>query len=207
MARQGVIQNTKGKSVVTPLGEALWVKVIEPDYKFDAKGKYSADVVLDPSDEGAAKFIKVMEGLRDRALAEAKENLAPAKAKQVVSREVFWEDTDKEGEPTGKIVIKTKANAIDYNEEAVNIPVFNAKGIEEEGWNSLIGNGSKVKLQVWASPYHMANGNYVGISYKLKKVQIIELSAYSGGGDEGFGDETGDGFGEEVAATATDSDF
>ena len=206
MARQGVIQNVKGKSVVTPLGEALWIKVTEPDYKFDAKGKYSADVVLDPNDESAAKFITVMESLRDRGLAEAKENLSPAKAKQVVSREVFWEDTDKEGEPTGKIIIKTKANAIDYNDEAVNIPVFNVKGIEEVGWKNLIGNGSKVKLQLWASPYHMANGNYVGISYKLKKVQIIELSAY-GGGDEGFGDETGEGFGEAEVAASTDSDF
>jgi len=204
--RTGPIQNTKGKSVVTPLGEALWVKVIEPDYKFDAKGKYSADVVLDPKDESTAHFIKGMENLRDRALAEAKENLAPAKAKQVVTREVFWEDTDKDGNETGNIVIKTKANAIDFKENAVTIPVFNAKGIEEQDWNTLIGNGSKIKLQVWASPYHMANGNYVGISYKLKKVQIVELSEFSGGADEGFGDETGEGFGEDVAV-AGDSDF
>jgi len=207
MARQGVIQNVKGKSVVTPLGEALWVKVIEPDYKFDAKGKYSADLVLNPEDESTATFVKAMEQLRDRAIAEAKENLAPAKAKQVVTREVFWADTDKEGNETGNIVIKTKANALDYNDEAVSVPIFNAKGIEEENWNQLIGNGSKLKLQLWASPYHMANGNYVGISYKLKKVQIIELSSY-GGGDEGFGDETGDGFGEAVVETvASDSDF
>jgi len=207
MARQGVIQNTRGKSVVTPLGEALWVKVVEPDYKFDTNGKYSADLVVDPKDETVAAFVKTMEGLRDRALAEAKENLTPAKAKQVVTRDVFHEDTDKEGNPTGNIVLKTKANAIDYQGNAVSVPVFNAKGIEEQDWNSLIGNGSKLKLQLWASPYHMANGNYVGVSYKLKKVQIIELSEYSGGGDEGFGDETGEGFGATAEVTTTDSDF
>lgn len=206
MARQGVIQNTKGKSVVTPLGDALWVKVIEPDYKFDAKGKYSADLILDPNDNDAAAFVTTMEALRDRALAEVKENLSPAKAKSVTTREVFWEDTDKDGNETGKIIIKTKANAVDYNDEAVSIPVFNAKGIEEENWKDLIGNGSKLKLQVWASPYHMANGNYVGISYKLKKVQVVELSAYSGG-DEGFGDESGEGFGETPETPPTDSDF
>ena len=202
-ARQGVIQNTKGKSIVSPLGEALWAKVVEPDYKFDVNGKYSVDLVLDPNDEAVSAFLKTMEGMRDRALEEAKENLTPAKAKSVVTRDVFHEDTDKDGNETGKIVIKAKAGAVDYKGNAVNIPIFNAKGIEEMDWNKLIGNGSKIKVQMWASPYHMANGNYVGISYKLKKLQIIELSEY-GGGDEGFGDETGSGF---DAATEEDDDI
>lgn len=202
--RQGVIQNTKGKSIVTPLGEALWVKVVEPDTKFDAAGRYSADLVLNPKDEATAKFIEMMETMRDKALAEAKENLTPAKAKQVVTRDVFHEDTDQDGNETGKIVIKTKAAAIDYKGNPAPIPVYNAKGIEEENWNKLIGNGSKIKLQVWASPYHMANGNYVGVSYKLKKVQVVELNEYSAGGDDSFGDETDGGFDAAVADAATD---
>jgi len=202
--RQGVIQNTKGKSIVTPLGEALWVKVVEPDTKFDAAGRYSADLVLDPNDETVAKFIEMMEAMRDKGLEEAKENLAAAKAAQVVTRDVFHQDTDKEGNETGKIVIKTKAAAVDYKGNAAPIPVYNAKGIEQENWNTLIGNGSKIKLQVWASPYHMANGNYVGVSYKLKKVQVVELNEYAAGGDDSFGDETDGGFDSAEIDAAVD---
>jgi hypothetical protein len=85
--------------------------------------------------------------------------------------------------------------------------VFNSKGIVQEDFNKLIGNGSTLKLQIWASPYHMASDNSVGISYKLKKVQLIELKEYSGG-DDAFGDESGSGFEDsDDTAVNTDEDF
>lgn len=204
--RQGVIQNTKGKSLVTPAGSSLWTKLDEPNYKFNPKGTYEAGIVLDPSDDAVARFIAQMEKLRDAGLAEAKENLSPAKANKIESRPVYHQEEDAEGEETGNIIIKTKAYSVDYDGNPQKVPVFSSKGIEQENFTTLIGNGSTLKLQVWASVYHMPNGNSVGVSYKLKKVQIIELKEYSS--DAGFSDESGSGFADTTEeSVATTEDF
>ena len=55
----------------------------------------------------------------------------------------------------------------------------------------------------------MANGNTVGLSAKLKKIQVLKLEEFSGSSD-GFGDESGEaGFGDDAEEKfeATNSDF
>jgi hypothetical protein len=198
--RKGVIQNTKGKSLVTPAGKSLWVKVDKPDYEYDPKGKYEANLVLDPEDDQAAKFIAAMEKLRDVAVAEAKEGLKPNKAESLKVRPVFHDHDDGDS-----VIIKTKSYAVDFDGNAQTVPVFSAKGIQLEK-APLIGNGSTIKIQVWASPYHMASDNSVGISFKLKKLQIIKLEEFAG--DDGFADESGSGFEDSSEGTVnTDDDF
>ncbi|MBT7685136.1 MAG: hypothetical protein HN669_06140 [Candidatus Marinimicrobia bacterium] len=205
--RKGAIQETKGKSLVTPAGSSLWTKVDKPTFDYNPKGQYEAGIVVDPADEGVAKFIATMEKLRDAAVKEAKGNLSEAKGNKLVIRDIVKDDEDKDGNSTGLVVIKTKAYAVDFDGNTVTIPVFNSKGIVQEDFNKLIGNGSTLKLQIWASPYHMASDNSVGISYKLKKVQLIELKEYSGG-DDAFGDESGSGFEDsDDTAVNTDEDF
>lgn len=206
--RQGVIQKTKGKALVTPTGSALWVKVTEPDFTYDPKGKYEAQIVVDPADPAIAKFIETLTTMRDAALEEAREGLKAPKNKSVVGRDVVAPEYDREGEETGKVIIKAKAYAVDFDGNPQKIEVFDVRGRKEDNWTTLIGNGSKIKLQVWASAYHMANGNIVGISLKLKKIQVIDLSEFAGASD-GFGDESGEeGFGDTAdnveAPTVTD---
>ena len=206
MAR--VINETKGRAVVTPRGSASWVKIKDPDTTFDSDGIFSANIVFDPEAEDVQKFISNLEKLRDKAFAEVKRDLAPAKAKSLVVKDVFFEEMDSEGNETGKIFLKTKTKAkgVDRNgnEYKTTIPVFDEKGIEQKDWSALIGNGSVIKLQVWANPYYMANGNFVGITLKLKKIQIIDLIKYEAGG-ETFTDESGSGF-EDTSENFEDSD-
>lgn len=197
--RKGVIQNTKGRSLVTPAGKAMWVKVDKPDYEYDPKGKYEANLVLDMEDEATAKFIASMEKLRDAAVAEAREGLSEVKAKKLMVRDVYHESDD------GNFYLKTKSYAVDFEGNPQTIPVFNIKGVEYEKV-PLIGNGSVIKLQLWVSPYHMASDNSVGLSYKLKKVQVINLEEYAGA--DGFTDESGSGFEDSTDEEVnTDEDF
>lgn len=207
MARNSVIQNTKGKSMVTPLGSAMWVKILEPDTTYDAKGKYEAQIVCNPNDEKVQAFVKGLETMGNKALEEAKENLKAPKDKSVFLRDLVTPEVDKEGNETGNIVIKAKAPAEDYEGRPVTIGVYDVKGRKEDNWDKLIGNGSKIKMEVFAFPYHMANGNSVGVSLRLKKVQVVELNEYNGG--SAFGDESGDeGFGDtEETFEATGTDF
>ena len=206
MALMSVIQNTKGRSLVTPLGSAMWVKILEPDTTFDPAGKYEAQIICNPNDEKVAAFVKAVKSIADKALEEAKENLKPPKDKSVFLRDIFTNEVDKEGNETGNIVIKAKSPAEDRDGNKITIPVYDVKGRKEDAWNKLIGNGSKIKMEVWAFPYHMANGNSVGVSMRLKKVQVVELNEYNG--NSGFGDESGEeGFGdtdETFEPTGTD---
>lgn len=208
MARQGLIQKTRGKSVVTPAGSAMWVKVVEPDFTYDPKGKYEAQIICDPKDKAVASFIKMLETMTNSAMEEAREQLKPPKNKTLVARDVVATEYDKEGNETGNVIIRAKAFAVDYEGKPQKVEVYDVKGIKQNDWNTLIGNGSTIKMQVWASPYHMANGNQVGVSLKLKKVQVLDLKAYEGASD-GFGDESGEeGFGDtEETFAASDSDF
>lgn len=204
--RKSVVDSVKGKSLVTPLGTSKWTVINEPRYDYNPKGQYEASICMDPEDENVAKFIVVMEKLRDAAVKAAKEEMTAPKFAKLTVRDILREEEDKEGNLTGLVQLKTKAYAVDFDGNEQTIPVFNAKGIEMEGFKKNIGNGSKLKLQLWASPYHMASDNSIGISFKLKKVQLIEHVEY-GGGDEGFGDESGSGFEDTAEAVSVDEDF
>lgn len=202
-----VISKVKGKSVVTPAGSALWVKVLEPEYRFDKeKGEYEAQIVVNPKDEKVAAYIAGMQKMADAALAEARENLKPPKNKSVVARDVVTLEYDKDGNETGNVIIKAKAKAIDFDGNPFKVDIYNVKGQKEDDWSTLIGNGSTIKLQAWVGPYYMANGNTVGLTAKLKKVQVLDLVSYD---DAGFGDESGEeGFGDDGESfEATDGDF
>ncbi len=198
--RKGIIQNTKGKALVTPAGEAFWIKVDKPDYEYNPQGKFEANLILDPEDANVAKFIDTMEKLRDRAVEEAKGAMKPEKAAKVTVRDVF-----KEHGEDNLVLLKTHTKAVDFEGNAQTVPVFNVKGVEYDTV-PIVGNGSICKLQVWASPYHMASDNSVGISFKLKKVQVLKLEEV---GDAGFTDESGSGFEDlsDDSAVNTEEDF
>ena len=206
MARKGIIQNTKGRALVTPAGSAMWVKVVEANYKFNPKGEYEAQIICDPKDPKVKVYIDTLQKMTDDAVAEAREALKPPKDKSVVSREVTRPEYDKEGNETGNVIIKAKSFAVDYDGNPQKPEVYDVKGVLQENWNQLIGNGSTIKIQAWVSPYHMANGNVVGVSAKLNKIQILDLKVY---GDDGFGDESGEeGFGDTAEVfESTGTDF
>lgn len=187
-----MFSKTKMVNVVTPVGGALWAKVIEPDFKFDKDGRYECTLILDPEDKDPAvaaatqKFIDSVDAMLENAYKTASEEVAPAKAKSLSKQSPIKEHLDKEGNETGLWAFKAKSKA-KFRDEDITIPIYDVKAklIEDPG---LIGNGSKIKLQAGLKPYYMASSNTVGISVRLKRVQIIDLNPYSG--DSGFTDES-----------------
>jgi len=198
------IKNTKpfavkGMNITTQKGEAVWCKVVTPDRMYNEHGDLSTSLACDPDDPAVAAFVERLEELRDTAYSEAVETFGPAKGKQVKVRDVFTEEFDKEGNPTGKIIFKAKLKDIDIRKEKgdqCTITVVDAKRNPMKTV-PLVGNGSIVRLVVYANPYYMANTKEVGISMIWTKMQIIELVEFNGGGADGFDDE--DGF--EAAAS------
>jgi len=203
----------KGFNVTTPKGKALWCKIAEPDRKYTPTGELSMSLVCDPGDPTVVAFISKLEEVRDIALAETKKTLG-AKGGAYTTKEVFSEEYDQEGEPTGKVIFKMKLKDIDGRKERGkqhSITVVDAKR-QVVNPIPLVGNGSDVKCVVFANPYSMASTKSVGVSMIWDKMQIIELISFGGGDAGGFDEE--DGFeapsepsGINSIADADDTDF
>lgn len=183
----------KGTSIFTPKGEALFCKVVEPDYRFNAKGVYETSLVCDRTPVVEA-FIEKIQTMSDTALAEARDSkgeakIAPQKLK-TLTQEVFYKDEyDKEGNETGRVVFKFKMNNVDDLPKDKNkVKVVDSKGITIKNV-PLVGNGSTIKCKIYANPYYMATTNKIGVSFKWEAMQIIDLVSFNK--DAGFDVEEG----------------
>ena len=191
--------SVKGIRTVSPRGEALWCKVREPDYQYNAKGDYSTTLICDPNDETVQAFIEKLEALRDEAYEETKETLG-AKGKGVVKKDVYDEHLDEDGEDTGLIKFKFKVKDADDKDKAIRVVDSQRNTIKDI---PLVGNGSIIRCSAYANPYYMASSKTVGISLIWEQMQLIKLVEYSGGDDfeeeDGYvSDDNGDDFEEET---------
>ena len=182
-------------------GNALWAKVFEPDTKFDPNGTYSIQVTI-PEEEAAGICEYLDKVVQERFDEEVK---AKPKMKNSLSTKAGYEPHyDKDGNETGlvefRFKLKAKVQTRDgslYDQKPI---VVDAKRNPMDS-NNLIGNGSIVKVAFEPIPYVMASTKQVGVSLRLKGVQVIELVEYGNGGASMFDEE--DGFVAEKMELAT----
>ena len=172
-------------------GNALWAKVFEPDTRYVPEGEYSIQVVL-PETE-AAEVCEQLENMAQAKLAEVVKE--QPKLKNVLStRTPFEDETDETGNPTGNVLFKTKMKArIKSRDGRVyeqKPAVVDAKRTPLDG-SQLIGNGSLVKVAVEPVPYMMQSTKQVGVTLRLKAVQIINLVEYGNTTSSIFDEEDG----------------
>lgn len=172
-------------------GNALWAKVFEPDTKFDPNGTYSIQVTI-PEEEAAGICEYLDKVVQERFDEEVK---AKPKMKNSLSTKAGYEPHyDKDGNETGlvefRFKLKAKVQTRDgslYDQKPI---VVDAKRNPMDS-NNLIGNGSIVKVAFEPVPYVMASTKQVGVSLRLKGVQVIELVEYGNGGASMFDEEEG----------------
>jgi len=191
---------------VTKVGKALFPHLNEPDTKFEEDGVYTVNLILEADeaqeltdrlkpvfDEGYEKHCK------ERKKPELKQHDRP-----------WYQEMDTDGNYTGSIVFKFKMKAKTSKGIEQRPALFDAK---KNPMNEVIGNGSMIRVSFdpncWFVP---ALG--VGLSLRLRGVQVTKLVEYNGGRDAnsmGFDDE--DGFEtasammNEDTATSSTSDF
>lgn len=172
-------------------GKARWAKVFEADTRYVPEGEYSVQVVL--SEQEAADVCEQLDKMAQAKLAEVvKEN---PKLKTVLStRPTYEADTDEAGTPTGDVIFKAKMKARVKSREGKVYEqkpmVVDAKKTPMEG-NTLIGNGSTIKIAVEPIPYMMQATKTVGVSLRLKAVQVIDLVEYGNNAVSIFEEEDG----------------
>jgi len=172
-------------------GKANWAKVFEPDTRFVPEGEYSVQVIV-PETE-AQDLCEQLDGMAQAKLEETVKE--QPKLKTVLStRHSYEEDTDELGNPTGSLVFKAKMkariksrNGQVYEQKPA---VVDAKRTPMDG-NQLIGNGSVVKVAVEPVPYMMPSTKQVGVSLRLKAMQVIEMVEYGNNTNSIFDEEDG----------------
>lgn len=183
--------DVKGISVVSPKGELEWCKYLEPDTKYNADGELSVNLLLDPNDAKAKEFIGKLEDLRDTAMNELRENLG-AKGKQWSTNDVIAEHFDKEGEPTGKVIVKCKLKDIAKRKATGKAHTIQASGPNKENLSAnktIVGNGSIGVVGCFAYPYEMASTKKVGVTLMWQKLRVFDLVSYASEEDDLFGTE------------------
>ena len=109
------------KKLKNVTGNAMWVKVFEPDTKFNPDGVYSVDL-LKPQLE-ATNLSDYLEGLvNDRLEEEMKSN--PKYKGKLSTHLPFEEDYDKENNPTGDIKFKFKSEQAYTKIYSLSTPSF-----------------------------------------------------------------------------------
>ena len=163
---------------ITPLATAVYPHLTRPDTKFDADGVYKCDVKM--SREEAEPLIQQLEEIRDKFW---DETLDPKARRQFSKEPVYIDDLDDDGNETGLVIFRTKmkakvtSKAGKVYESSPRLFDSANQRIEPE---SVYG-GSRVRVAGEVKPYKMDSTKKVGVSLRLKDVQIVELVEGSGG--------------------------
>jgi hypothetical protein len=173
-------------------GTAKWAKISTPDTKFNVDGEYSVQVIVEES--AAQDIISQLEAVRDTFEAEFIKDPKNKKIlKQIKIRDVFEEETDEDGAPSGNVVFRTKMKAVlksaktgkTYEQKPA---VVDAKRTPIKDPN--IGNGSVINVAVEPAAYFMQSSKEIGVTLRLKAVQVLTLVQY-GDASSCFDDEEG----------------
>ena len=186
-------------------GKAMWAKVHDPDTKFDANGIYSVSVLV--PEEEAQEMCEHLDGLAKKKLAE---EMKDGKRKDLTLKKAYAPATDKDGNETGEIEFKVKVKAKFQSKQGqwfTQKPVVVDSKRTPLDKETLIGNGSLIKVAFEPIPYTMMTSKTCSVSLRLKGVQVINLVEYQG---DLFEDE--DGFiakaaNDNIGEVAVEADF
>ena len=180
------------KNIMVIEGSAQWAKVLEPDTKWNPLGDYSINLQM--TQEDAAPMCERLEEIVQEEFNKAVKEKPPLKntlTTQDVVNTVYDRDT---GDDTGKVEFKFKLKAKvqrkdgSYYEQQPAVLDAKKQPLPKD---MLIGNGSRVKIAFEPYPYIMQSTKKVGVSLRLKAVQVIDLVEYGNAATSVFDEEDG----------------
>lgn len=177
----------KPTRINTPVGRAIYPRLGQPDTKYNAAGLFSVKLSV-PADE-VEDLREKLEEIRQTAWDEL-----DAKSKKTHTLvEVFEDELNDEGDETGNVIIKAKLQNIvtpkgkEPFEQRPNL--FDSANNPLNAEEVKVGSGSRLRLNCDVIPYAMASSKTVGVSLRLKNVQVVELVEF--GGASPFGEFEG----------------
>ena len=160
-------------------GKGMWTKVHDPDTKFDANGIYSVSVLV--LQEEAQEMCEHLDGLAKKKLAEEIKN--NPKRKDLTLKKPYAPAIDKDGNETGEIEFKFKLKAKFQSRDGkwfTQRPIVVDSKRTPINRDTLIGNGSTIKVAFETIPYVMMSTKTCSVSLRLKGVQVLNLVEFQG---------------------------
>ena len=186
-------------------GKAMWAKVYDPDTKFDPNGIYSVSVLV--PEEEAQEMCEHLDGLAKKRLAE---EIKDRKRNDLTLKTPYEKATDKDGNETGEIEFKIKMKAKFQSKQGqwfTNKPIVVDSKRTPLNKETLIGNGSVIKVVFDPIPYVMMSSKTCSVSLRMKGVQVLNLVEYQGDlfeDEDGFIAKAAD---DNIGEVAVEADF
>jgi hypothetical protein len=163
----------------TPVGELVYPWLSRPDTRFQPEGVYQGKLLLPL--ELAQDLIARLEGILKDFIA----TLDIQKQKKLSAAPVFEMEVDEDGNETGNVLFKYKLKALVTPREGepftqAPVLVYAADG---SAVTDPIYGGTMAKLKGQVVPYTNTASGRVGITLRLRSVQVHEL--VSGDGEAG----------------------
>ena len=165
------------KYYTTPRGTAKFCHLVKPNTKFDPEGVYTVSLLL--QDQEAADLIAIIDQAIEDNLTEIRKDPKYAKTKKIKENDPpYKDDTDKEGNETGKTLFnfkqKATATAKDGTKLTFRPVLYDSRGniIHPKD----VGFGSTVRIAFELIPYFNPSTG-AGIQLRMRGVQILELNS------------------------------
>lgn len=202
----------------TPRGKVQWAKVVTPDTKFDPKGVYTIEMNLPVDDPACQEMCELLDKTIQEAVDKELEN-RPERFKSLPGGSPLTAPAYTEVDGNIKFKFKLKAaittkSGETYTQRPI---VVDSKGqsvlrvVDGKVMNNnfSIGNGSVCAVHYQPIPYFVASTKQVGVSLRLKAVQIFKLEKFGGGFDfeeeDSFEYADEDNYGNETKDPSTQS--
>tara|TARA_Y100001938_G_C8090094_1_gene434502 strand:- start:2146 stop:2757 length:612 start_codon:yes stop_codon:yes gene_type:complete len=193
------MRKPKSLKLTTPKGTAIYPWLNEPNRKFDPAGVYAVNLRM-TADEAETFINKITEVRDEHHQSQTKELKKKLKKADLPVIEVV----DDQGNETGEIELKCKLKAsYEYDGKTITQrPVMIDAKQQKVSDDVRVGSGTTMKVGVEVRPWYVPSQG-VGVSLRLKVVQIIDLVEF-GGGAGGFDFDDEEGF-ETISANLSDA--
>jgi len=165
----------------TPVGELVYPWLTRADTRYDPDGVFQTKLLLPFDFAPTQELIARLEGVRDSFI----QTLDTDKQASYIPANVFENERDEEGAFTGNVLFRFKLKNHVTPKEGDTFTQTPVLVFAEDGAavSAPIYGGTMARLKGQVVPYTNAASKAVGVTLRLRSVQVHEL--VSGGGDGG----------------------
>lgn len=192
--------------LITPRCSFAWAHLHEPDRKFQTDGEYHVTCVLSADDNILSRIEEIRDEFYPMICEQEGKKITAKKPLPLKQSPLpFKNQEDEDGQETGNITLRPKAKAlVRYHRDGVEKTfTFRPDIVDSTGTSPVrepVGGGSEGKVKFEVVPWYTAMLG-MGVTLRLKAVQVLNFVPLGGNNLEGFEQE--DGF---TAPDAEDSD-
>jgi hypothetical protein len=172
----------------TPVGELVYPWLTKPDTRYDPDGVFQTKLLL--PFELAQDFIAKLDGVLEDYI----QTQDIKKQKSYNKADVYEDELDEDGNPTGNVLFKfkLKAKVVPREGDPWEQKVTCVHAADGSAVDMPIYGGTMARLRGQIVPYALASARQFGLTLRMKACQVHELVTAEGSGGGAFWTEFGE---------------